>query len=254
MKNKRERDVHMKEKTKLRVIQILCIVSLLITFFSIQRTYAKYYEQVGTTYATNIRRWVINVNESIIHEETTLSNIMTPKFFYNEHMSVNENLNNILVPGREGCFDFLIDYTQVDLPFKFSFDIKQLNVATEGGTQVDAHLEDFEVYGYVIVDPDFSITSTTKIDDIGEITTLTKVDGKYQLSGLTQAMDPEDSEKQKRILVLFRWNDENMDTTDATEAEGMNNQEDTQFTGEENGSDLHDLLKYNVKITFTQIV
>ena len=35
----------MKEKTKLRVIQILCIVSLLITVFSVQRTYAKYYEK-----------------------------------------------------------------------------------------------------------------------------------------------------------------------------------------------------------------
>ena len=32
----------MKEKTKLRVIQILCIISLVITVFSIQRTYAKY--------------------------------------------------------------------------------------------------------------------------------------------------------------------------------------------------------------------
>lgn len=249
----------MKEKTKLRVIQILCIVSLLITFFSIQRTYAKYYEQVGTTYATNIRRWVINVNESDIHEETTLSNVMTPKFFYNENMNVNGDLNNILVPGREGCFDFLIDYTEVDVAFKFAFDIQQLNVAIEGegeeATQVDAHLEDFEVYGYAIVDPDFNITPTTKIDNIGEITTLTKTDGKYQLSGLTQEMDPEtDAEKQKRILVLFRWNDENMDTTDAVDVEGMNNLEDTQFTGEENGSDLHDLLKYNVKITFTQKV
>ena len=52
----------MKEKTKLRVIQILCIVSLLITVFSIQRTYAKYFEKIDTTYATNIKRWVINVN------------------------------------------------------------------------------------------------------------------------------------------------------------------------------------------------
>ena len=35
----------MKEKTKLRVLQILCIISILITVFSIQRTYAKYFEK-----------------------------------------------------------------------------------------------------------------------------------------------------------------------------------------------------------------
>lgn len=240
----------MKEKTKLRVIQILCIVSLLITVFSIQRTYAKYYEQIDTTYATDIKKWVINVNESNIHEETTLSNVMTPKFFYNSHMTTNEGSNDVLVPGREGCFDFLIDYTNVDVPFKFAFDIQQLNVATEGegeeATQVDAHLEDFEVYGYAIVDTDFEITSTTQISEVGEITTLTKdANGKFQLSEITQEIDPTtDTEEQKRILVLFRWYD-GIDNN-------MDNLGDTQFTGEENGEELRKLLNYNVKITFTQ--
>ena len=128
----------MKEKTKLRVIQILCIVSLLITVFSIQRTYAKYYETVGTTYATDIKKWVINVNEKNIHNETTLSNVMTPQFFYNMHMTTNEGNNDVLVPGREGYFDFLIDYTNVDVAFKFGFDFEQLNTTV---------LEDFEIYG-----------------------------------------------------------------------------------------------------------
>ena len=46
----------MKEKTRLRIIQILCIISILITIFSIQRTYAKYYEKVDSTYQTGIKR------------------------------------------------------------------------------------------------------------------------------------------------------------------------------------------------------
>ena len=52
----------MKEKTKLRIIQVMCIISILITIFSIQRTYAKYFEKVDTTYKTQIKRWLINVN------------------------------------------------------------------------------------------------------------------------------------------------------------------------------------------------
>lgn len=246
----------MKEKTRLRVIHILCIVSLLITFFSIQRTYAKYYEQRGTTYATNIKRWVINVNEINLHEETTLSNVMTPQFFYNPHMTTNGGNNDILVPGRYGYFDFLIDYTNVDVSFKFEFDIEQLNKKieidedTDTTTEVDAHLSDFEVYGYAIVDADLEITGTTKVTDIEGITTLTKTNGEYDLSGITQQIDITATEKQKRVLVLFRWND---DTNNA-----MDNSADTLFAGETNTAEdadgLHTLLKYNVKITFTQTV
>ena len=243
-----------KEKTKLRVIQILCIVSLLVTVFSIQKTYAKYFEKVDTTYATNIKKWAIEVNDIYIHEETTLSNVMNPTFFYNENMDNNGGSNNILVPGREGCFDFLIDYSNVDVGFKFSFDIEQLNKktaideATGNETQVDSHLEDFEVYGYVIVDSDFEITSTTKVTDIGEITTLTKdAEGKYLLSGITQEIDvTTETDKQKRILVLFKWYD--------GENNKMDNVADTQYTGKDNGEELRKLLNYKVKITFTQTV
>lgn len=233
----------MKEKTKLRVIQILCIVSLLITVFSIQRTYAKYYEKIDTTYDANIKRWIINVNETDIHNETTLSNVMTPEFFYDPNMTTNGGENNILVPGRVGYFDFLIDYTKVDLAFRYQFDIKQLN-ATQ--------LTDFEVYGYAIIDKDLEITSTTQITDIEGVTTLTKnEDGEYDLSGLTQYMDPTtDTEKQKRIIVLFRWYDGEDNT--------MDNAADTAYVGEENtaeGADaLHKVLNYNVKITFTQTI
>jgi len=233
----------MKGKTKLRVIQILCIVSLLITVFSIQRTYAKYYEKIDTTYDANIKRWIINVNENDIHNETTLSNVMTPEFFYDPNMTTNGNLNNILVPGRAGYFDFLIDYTKVDLAFRYQFDIKQLNTT---------ELTDFEVYGYAIVDKNLEITPTTKVTDIEGVTTLTKnADGEYDLSGLTQYMDPTtDTEKQKRILVLFRWYDGEDNT--------MDNAADTAYVGEENtaeGADeLHKILNYNVKITFTQTI
>ena len=245
----------MKGKTKLRVIQILCIVSLLVTVFSIQKTYAKYFEKVDTTYATNIKKWAIEVNDKYIHEETTLSNVMNPIFFYNENMDNNGGSNNILVPGREGCFDFLIDYSNVDVGFKFAFDIEQLNKktvideTTGNETEVDSHLEDLEVYGYIIVDSDFEITSTTKITDIGEITTLEKdAEGKYLLSGITQEIDiTTESSKQKRILVLFRWYD--------GEDNIMDNKLDTEYTGNViEGDSLHTNLNYKVKITFTQTV
>lgn len=205
----------MKEKTKLKIIQILCIISILITAFFIQRTYAKYYEKIDTTYATSIKRWVINVNGKNIHNEETLTNVMTPQFFYNEHM----NTNNTLVPGRTGYFEFTIDYTNVDVPFDFSVSIEQPD------------LIDFEVYGYKIIDSDFEITSTTTIEDIGELNELT--------SDSIQTIDPSlDATKQTRALIIFRWNDsgENL----------MDNASDTEIAGTN--------LNYKVKITFKQKV
>lgn len=237
----------MNEKTKLRVIQILCIVSLVITVFSIQSTYAKYFEQVNTTYATNIKRWVINLNGTDIHGKgQQLSTIMQPTFRTNEHM----NNNNTLVPGREGYFEFLIDYSKVDLAFRFEFDIKQLNkiITTEGETttESDNFLEDFEIYGYSIVETD---------NDTGEeIETINTLETVNNYAGLTQVIDPStETNKTKNIRVLFRWNDENADTTDANDVAGMNNYEDTQYIGSEvEGDSIHTSLDYRVKVTFTQ--
>lgn len=205
----------MKEKTKLKIIQILCIISILITACFIQRTYAKYYERIDTTYATSIKRWVINVNGKNIHNEETLTNVMTPQFFYNEHM----NTNNTLVPGRTGYFEFTIDYTNVDVPFDFSVSIEQPD------------LIDFEVYGYKIIDSDFEITSTTTIEDIGELNELT--------SDSIQTIDPSlDATKQTRALIIFRWNDSDENL--------MDNASDTEIAGTN--------LNYKVKITFKQKV
>lgn len=218
----------MKEKTKLRVIQILCIVSLLITVFSIQMTYAKYFEKIDTTYDTTIKRWAIKVNNSNIHTKNELSEVMQPTFRTNEHM----NGNNTLIPGREGYFEFLIDYTNVDVTFRYQFDIKQLN---------DTPLEDFEIYGYSIV-----------VDGTETITEIT------QLSEITQVINPiadTDGDKTRQLRVLFRWNDENADTEDVAGVEGMNNEEDTAFAGTIiEGDTVHTNLNYKVTITFTQQV
>lgn len=233
----------MKGKTKLKIIQILCIISLIITVFSIQRTYARYFEKVDTKYDTNIKRWVINVNENNIHgRKNELASIMQPTFRENTHM----NNNNTLVPGREGYFDFLIDYSKVDLAFRFDFDIKQQNSILvtnhDTGEEVEEEdfLEDFEIYGYSIVEKD----ATGK-----ETETTTLLETVNDLSGLTQTIDPtdtSDTDKKLHLRILFRWNDTNKDTEETDDKAGMNNNEDTQYIRN------HDELSYKVRIIFTQ--
>ena len=220
----------MKIKSKLILIKILLIISILITAYSIQRTYAKYYEKLGTTYNTNIKKWLINVNNKNIHEEETLTEVMTPVFIENENMNNNETL----VPGREGYFPMLIDYSYVDLKFKYEVSIQQLN---------ETILEDFEIYGFEVVD--------------GENTTITTTDeeGNKIRDKITGIIDPttevnSNDEKKKEIRILFRWND--------GEDSVMDNKADTQYVGEENTDEnndgLHKILKYKAVMTFEQYI
>lgn len=213
----------MKEKTRLKIISILCILSLIITVISIQKTYAKYFEKVGTTYQTNLKRWLVNVNSKIIHEQTDLNQVMQPVIVENENM----NTNNTLVPGRTGYFEMLIDYSAVDLAFEYEFFIDQLN---------ENKLTDFEIYGYEVVDADgtSTITETKTIKGV--------IDPSVDLDS--------NGDRKKDIKVLFRWNDGDGST--------MNNTADTEFEGEVNtaeGADsLHKVLRYKATMKFTQYI
>ena len=203
----------MKRKNKLRVLEILCIISLLFTIFSIRRTYARYFEKVDTTYQTHIKRWLIKINDLNIHEAKSLSEVVQPVLVENENM----NNNNTLVPGRTGYFDMMIDYTCVDLAFKYEFSIEQLN---------ETQLKDFEIYGYEIVDGDKSTVTETK-----------------QIKGV---IDPDKdlnsaNEKKRDIRILFRWND--------GDGSIMDNKLDTQYRSEEN-----EALNYRATLKFTQYI
>lgn len=203
----------MKRKNKLRVLEILCIISLLFTIFSIRRTYARYFEKVDTTYQTHIKRWLIKINDLNIHEAKSLSEVVQPVLVENENM----NNNNTLVPGRTGYFDMMIDYTYVDLAFKYEFSIEQLN---------ETQLKDFEIYGYEIVDGDKSTVTETK-----------------QIKGV---IDPDKdlnsaNEKKRDIRILFRWND--------GDGSIMDNKLDTRYRSEEN-----EALNYRATLKFTQYI
>lgn len=202
----------MKNKIKV-IIQILCIISLVITAFSIRNTYAKYYEKRNTNYSTNIKKWVIQLNNYDILEETDISKIIEPTF------ETDENVNDgVLVPGRIGYFDLVVDYTYVDVSFTMDCTIQ---------SQEETELTDLEIYGYAIVDDSGNET----MQDSTEIHQIINVE--------------EEGSKQKRLKIYFRWNDD--------QDNQMDDMADTMFKGaEQDGSD-HTALKYLVNITFNQL-
>ena len=145
----------MRSETKLKILRILFVISLIITILFISNTYAKYQENIATTYNIGIKKWNIKLEEQ--HFDTargnnktgnytgvndalktgkTLSQIIEPTLIDNEYVS-----DNTIAPGREGYLEFDIDYSQVDVPFTFDFSLNQTS-----------SILDFEQYAFVVND------------------------------------------------------------------------------------------------------
>ncbi len=197
---------------KVRILEILLVISLIITIFFINETYSKYLEEMDTYYQIGMKKWMIVVNKKDIQEEKTLNDVMIPNFIANTNMK-----DNVIVPGRKMYFEFTMDYTNVDVKFKCNFTITQLN---------DNKLKDFRMIGYTLINNGVESTLVSA--------------NEMQLS-----IDPnEENQKEKKVRVYYEWND--------GEDNLMNNLEDTKYKGQSLEENIRTILKYNVSLTFIQ--
>lgn len=226
----------MKSEYKLKILRLLFIISLIITIFFINTTYAKYYEQLKTNYElAGIKRWKVKINNIDIYEEKNLNEILQPYIIENENAK-----ENILVPGSEGYFEIEIDYTEVDLVFTANFTIEQIT---------EPMLQDFELYGYTVRNKNDEITDDQELEM--KNITVKKSNGKVGPMTLTEEFDPTTEQKEDKIKIIrahFRWNDE---------TGIMNNQKDTDYRGkevvaQESTENNNTLIEYNANLTVMQ--
>lgn len=201
----------MKRETKRKILNILFLISLIICLFLISDTYAKYVEEVNTSYQSSAKSWKVVVNEKVIREETTLSNVITPRFDNNANMK-----DGVIVPGREGYFDMDIDFSDVGVPFTVDLLVEQ-NEEVEN-TYDD--LPDFKFLGYSLEEtkviyynlPDdykqldfLESTGTQYIDTGVKGSVANKVESKYVLTGANNSTFNEITtyNKDDRNLVMF---------------------------------------------------
>ena len=185
----------MKRETKSKILNILFIISLIICLYLISDTYAKYVEEVNTSYQSSAKGWKVVVNDKIIREQTTLSDVITPRFDSNVNMK-----DGLIVPGREGYFDMEINFEKVGVPFTVDLNVEQ--EAQEDG--VYTNLPDFKYLGYSLEESeviyynlpdgsdgaegykqlDFLQTTGTQYIDTGvKGSIVNKVESKYVASG-----------------------------------------------------------------------
>lgn len=105
---------------KKKVLFVLTIISIYITFVTINETYAKYVSSASSKTVTSIARWKIVVNNNDISLGGSTTNLLTPIFPGNEHIK-----EGVIAPNVEGYFDIVLDATNVDVSFKYKINVLQ---------------------------------------------------------------------------------------------------------------------------------
>ena len=199
-------------KNKKNIVLFLALIALAIFIGSTAYTFSKYFTAADNSIDTSIKRWDIVVNNETIRNKTTLTNKIAASFpNTNGHTKTNK-----IAPGVEGTLDIVIDYTNVDVSFRYDLSIER------NETIPDVELSDVSVTGGSA--DNLNITT----DDNG-VTHVT-ADVHYNASATNTS---------QTITASIKWND---DSTNI-----MDDEEDTDV-----GINI-DSVDFNVQMSFVQI-
>lgn len=123
-------------KSKIKILYILLLVSIIITTFSIRRTYAKYRENIKTNFQATINQWRILLNEEDIKQNKNLTEYLN--FSFDES---NKDVDvGAFAPGSMGYIILDLDYSNVGVNFIMEVTMKK----------TENNLSNFRIYGYKI--------------------------------------------------------------------------------------------------------
>lgn len=148
-----------KRKKVIFFVEILVIISLIVTLFSIKSTYAKYYEKISTNYNIGMKKWLIKIDDYDIISENNWSQIIKPTLIRNANVNYG-----VLAPTSSGYFDITVDFLDVNVPFKIEFSIEQLNQNKLSDLRLEYYDgDDNELQLPIIVNPEEADSSVLEI-------------------------------------------------------------------------------------------
>ena len=106
-----------------KLLTILLLIMLIISFFQIANTYALYKEQLQGNYTNLLGVWAIKVNGVDISSggQKQTFTMTEDNLQYLESANVKENK---MAPGTQACFEIIIDPTNTDVSILYTLDIK----------------------------------------------------------------------------------------------------------------------------------
>ena len=200
-------------KNKKKIVLFLALIALFIFIGGATYSFAKYFTKSDNSLGTSIKRWDILVNDETIRNKTTLTNKITAEFPNTNGHTAKDNI----APGVEGKLNIKIDYTNVDVSFKYDLSI------SKNETIPDISLADVEVEGGNAED----IEINTDDDGITHVTA-------------TIHYNPDATSTVQTITAIVKWDDNSATAS-------MNNKDDTKVGVDEESVD------FDVKMSFIQI-
>lgn len=123
-----------------KLLTILVLIMLIISFFQIANMYALYKDQLQSDYTNLLGVWAIKVNGvDISSGGQDLTFTMTEdNLTYMDFANVKDGK---IAPGRQACFEIIIDPTNTDVSILYTLDIKLSEI-----TDIEMNLVKVENY------------------------------------------------------------------------------------------------------------
>ena len=155
-----------------KILLFSALFFLVVCFYFMQETYAKYITTSEGKINAKIARWNIKVNETDIKNNASLAQDIIPTFEKSENIA-----ENVIAPTIKGYFDLNIDASAVDVSFTYNILIEENDL-----------ISDFIITVYQIGDnPIVNLTDTTEI---------------------TNDILLDDTNRLQTIRIYFEWYDE----------------------------------------------
>lgn len=186
-----------------KLLTILVLIMLIVSLFQIANMYALYKEQLESEYTNILGVWSIKVNGSDISSggENLTFTMTEDNLTYLDNTKIKDKK---MAPGRQACFEIIIDPTNTDVSILYTLNIKLSEI-------LSAKLNLVKVENYFQKDGEVEQVNNDKIfTDIEThqaVIPISTINGKYK----------------NHIKLYFEW------TNDETR-----NESDSQLGGTEN--------------------
>lgn len=146
-----------------KILLLSALFFLVVCFYFMQETYAKYVTTSEGKINAKIARWNIKVNETDIKNNASLTQDIIPTFEKSENIA-----ENVIAPTIKGYFDLNIDASDVDVSLTYQILIEENDL-----------ISDFIITGYQIDDGNLiNLTNTNEItndillDEVNRVQTI----------------------------------------------------------------------------------
>lgn len=108
-----------------KLLTILVLIMLIISFFQITSMYALYKEELQSDYSTLLGVWSIKVNETDVVTADGQTSTFTISDDNIGYVDSTHTLQNKIAPGEEAYFDIEIDPTNTDVSIIYQIDMAE---------------------------------------------------------------------------------------------------------------------------------